>query len=194
VSLWARVYEDRRRVILPLAVLAAIGLAALLLGVWPLQRRVTASETAALEAGVELSAARRLDRQAHEAAANRTRADADLRTFYTDVLPRDFATATRTTNRWLQEAARQAGLEFKSAHFDWAPIRDSRLSRAFSTVTLSGRYANIRRFLYAVETASEFIVVEQVGLAEATSTRGSSGNLDVSLAVSTYFLSPEAGQ
>jgi hypothetical protein len=194
VSLWARVYEDRRRVILPLAVLAAAGIAALLLGVWPLQSRVTASETAALQAGVELSTARRLDRQAREAAANRTRADADLQTFYAGVLPRDFATATRTTNRWLQEAARQAGLEFKSAHFDWAPIRDSRLSRAFSTVTLSGRYANIRRFLYAVETASEFIVVEQVGLAEATSTRGSSGNLDVSLAVSTYFVSPAAGQ
>jgi Tfp pilus assembly protein PilO len=155
---------------------------------------VAATENAALEASVELATARRLERQARDAAVNRKRAETDLQTFYTDVLPRDFATATRTTNRWLQEAARQAGLEFKSAHFDWAPIRDSRLSRAFSTVTLSGRYANIRRFLYAVETASEFIVVEQVGLAETSSTRGSDGGLDISLAVSTYFLSPAAGQ
>ncbi len=193
MSLWARVYEDRRRVILPLAVLAAAGIAALLFGVWPLQSRVAATENAALEASVDLATARRLERQARDAAANRKRADADLQTFYADVLPRDFATATRTTNRWLQEAARDAGLEFKSAHFDWSPIRDSRLSRAFSTVTLSGRYANIRRFLYAVETASEFIVVEQVGLAEASSTRGRGGSLDVSLVVSTYFLSP-AGQ
>jgi Tfp pilus assembly protein PilO len=194
VSLWARVYEDRRRVILPLAVLVAVAIAVLLLGVWPLQSRVAASETAALQARVELSTARRLERQAREAAAKRTHADADLQTFYADVLPRDFATATRTTNRWLLEAAREAGLEFKASHFDWAPVRDSRLSRAFSTVTLSGNYASIRRFLYAMETASEFIVVEQVGLAEASSTRGNSGTLDVSLSVSTYFLSPAAGQ
>ncbi|HWB29058.1 MAG TPA: GspMb/PilO family protein [Vicinamibacterales bacterium] len=194
MSLWARVYEDRRRVILPLAVLVAVAIAVLLLGVWPLQSRVAASETAALQARVELSTARRLERQAREAAANRTHADADLQTFYADVLPRDFATATRTTNRWLLEAAREAGLEFKASHFDWAPVRDSRLSRAFSTVTLSGNYASIRRFLYAMETASEFIVVEQVGLAEASSTRGNSGTLDVSLSVSTYFLSPAAGQ
>ena len=80
----------------------------------------------------------------------------------------------------------------RASHFDWDAVRDSRLSRAFSTVTLVGRYANVRRFLYAVETATEFIVVERVGVEEATSP-GASGNLEVSLMVATYFLSP-AGQ
>jgi Tfp pilus assembly protein PilO len=56
-----------------------------------------------------------------------------------------------------------------------------------------GRYANIRRFLYAVETASEFVVVEKVGLAQSTATeQGSNGALEVSLVVATYFVTPSA--
>ncbi|MEO8483375.1 MAG: GspMb/PilO family protein [Acidobacteriota bacterium] len=189
MSLWARVYEERRRVIVPLVILAAISVATLLLAVWPLQRSVTNSENAALEAMVGLANARRFERQAREAADSKRRADTELQAFYTDVLPRDFATATKTTTQWLQVAAREAGLEFKASHFDWDVVRDSRLSRAFSTVTLVGKYPNIRRFLYAVETASEFIVIEKVSVAESTG-QGSGGNLEVSLGVATYFLSP----
>jgi Tfp pilus assembly protein PilO len=189
VSLWARVYEERRRVIVPLVILAAVSVATLFLAVWPLQRSVANTENAALEAVVGLANARRLERQARDAADSKRRADTELQTFYTDVLPRDFATATKTTTQWLQQAARDAGLEFKASHFDWDVVRDSRLSRAFSTVTLVGKYASIRRFLYAVETATEFIVVEKVSVAESTG-QGNSGNLEVSLGVATYFLSP----
>jgi hypothetical protein len=185
------VYEERRRVVLPLAILGAVSIATLLLAVWPLQRSVVANETAALEASVGLANARLLERQAREAAESKRRADRELQTFYADVLPRDFATATKATNVWLQQAARDAGLQFKGAHFTWDGVRDSRLPRASSTVTLVGRYADIRRFLYAVETATEFIVVEKVGLAENLSTtQGSNGNLEVSLVVATYFLTP----
>jgi Tfp pilus assembly protein PilO len=191
VSLWARVYEERRRTILPLIVLAAVGAATLLVGVWPLERSVSATETAALEATVDLANARRLERQARDAADGKHLADAQLQQFYADVLPRDFATAVKTTTQWLTQAALDAGLEFKTSRFDSAEVRDSRLSRAYSTVTLAGRYENIRRFLYAVESASEFIVVEKVGLAEAAQTgQGRNGNLEVSLSVATYFLTP----
>lgn len=189
MSLWARVYEERRRVIVPLVILAAVSVATLLLAVWPLQRSVTNTENGALEAIVGLASARRVERQAREAADGKRRADAELQTFYADVLPRDFPTATKATTRWLQQAARDAGLEFKASHFDWDQVRESRLSRAFSTVTLVGKYASIRRFLYAVETATEFIVVEKVSVAESNG-QGSSGNLEVSLGVATYFLSP----
>lgn len=189
MSLWARVYEERRRVIVPLVILAAVSVATLLLAVWPLQASVAHTENAALEAMVDLANARRFERQAREAADSKRRADTELQTFYTDVLPRDFSTATKTTTQWLQQAARDAGLEFRASHFEWDVVRDSRLSRAFSTVTLVGKYGSLRRFLYAVETATEFIVIEKVGVAESTA-QGSSGNLEVSLSVATYFLSP----
>jgi Tfp pilus assembly protein PilO len=189
VNLWARVYEERRRVIVPLVVLAAVSVATLILAVWPLQRSVANTEAEALDAAFGLAKARLLERQAHDAADSKRRADSELQTFYTNVLPRDMATATKATNRWLQQAARDAGLEFRASHFDWDAVKESPLSRAFSTVTLVGRYANVRRFLYAVETATEFIVVERVGVTESTMP-GATGNLEVSLVVATYFLSP----
>jgi len=192
VNLWARVYEERRRVLVPLAILAAVSVATLVLAVWPLQQSVSHTETQAAEAVLGLAKARIMERQAREAVDSKRRADRELQTFYTEVLPRDMPTATRAATRWLWQAARDAGLEFRASHFDWDAVKESRLSRAFSTVTLVGKYANVRRFLYAVETATEFIVVERVGVEEATSP-GASGNLEVSLIVATYFLSP-AGQ
>jgi Tfp pilus assembly protein PilO len=67
-------------------------------------------------------------------------------------------------------------------------VRESPLSRAYSDVTLRGRYADIRRFLHAVESAGEFLVVERVELAQSsTSTPANAGVLEVSLLVSTFF-------
>jgi hypothetical protein len=136
-----------------------------------------------------LGDARRAERQAAAARASKTRADAELQKFYGDVLPASFGVAMQTTNFWLTEAARDAGLVFKGSHFDWEPVHDSRLSRAYSKVTLEGRYDNIRKFLHAVETAKEFIIIEKVELAQQGDRTGANGALQVSLTVSTYFVS-----
>jgi Tfp pilus assembly protein PilO len=69
---------------------------------------------------------------------------------------------------------------------DWTRSATA-LSRAFSRVTLEGRYPNIRRFLYDVEKAKEFIVVEKVELAEQGDQPAANGLLEVSLVVATYF-------
>jgi Tfp pilus assembly protein PilO len=56
-------------------------------------------------------------------------------------------------------------------------------------VTLRGRYADIRRFLHAVESADQFLVVERVELAQSTATTpANTGILEVSLLVSTFFV------
>ena len=66
-------------------------------------------------------------------------------------------------------------------------MRDTSLPRAYSTVNLRGRYQDIREFLHAVETASEFLVVERVDLAQPSS-QASTGALDVAVIVSTFFV------
>ena len=192
MSLWKRVYQERRRVLLPLTVVIVLNVLLLLLVVLPLGRGVQATNEASVNAGVALANAKRLEQDARRAAGSKERAEQELQRFYGEVLPRDFATASRTANRWLQQAARDAGLEYTGARFDWEEIRESRLSRAFSTVTLTGRYADIRRFLYAVETAEEFIVVERVELAQSETAQqaGAAGAIEVSLVVSTYFVTP----
>lgn len=190
MSLWRRVYEERRRVLLPLVAATVVNVAVLVLGVLPLSRSVASAENAAIQATADLANARLLERQARDATASRARADEELTRFYSEVLPKDFATAARTTNRWLQEAARDAGLDFKGSHFEWDEVRDSQLSRAYSTVTLAGRYNDIRRFLYSVETAQEFIVVEEVALAQTGTSAAPAGDIEVTLRVATYFRTP----
>ena len=129
-----------------------------------------------------------IERQTDQAASGRGTAESELKRFDGDVLPRDFPTATRTTNLWLQRAARDAGLEFQASRFEAKEVRDSRLMRAYSTVTLVGRYANIRKFLAAMEAAKEFVILERVELAQTDSTQqGPNDQLEIALAVSTYF-------
>jgi Tfp pilus assembly protein PilO len=191
MNLWRRVYAERRRVLLPLIVASVANLVVLLVAVLPLGRSVAAAETEAENAAINLASARQLERQARNASTSRDRADRELRQFYTSILPSNFAVAAKTTNRWLQEAARDAGLEYRGANFAWEAVRESKLSRASSDVTLRGRYADIRRFLRAVESAEEFLVVERLELAQPAMS-GAEGMLEVALVVSTFFVTEPA--
>lgn len=187
MSLWRRIYTERRSALLPLFIVAAVNLAVALLVVLPLRRSVDSSAAAAENAQVAVLSARQQLTQAREAAASHERADDELTRFYTEVLPSTFAAAQRTTNRWVQDAARRTGLEYIDSSFSWDRVRESTLSRASSDVTLRGRYADIRRFLREIEVAPEFLIVEEVELRQPAST-GDTGSLEVGLVVSTFFV------
>ena len=188
VTLSRRLLDERRKTLLPLLVGLAANIAALVLAVLPLRTAVSAADAAATDATLQLGEARRLQREAQQARVSKETADAELRRFYTSVLPRDLPTAQKTMNLWVAEAAREAGLDFQGSHFDWADVRDSPLTRAFSRITLQGSYPSIRRFLHAVETAEEFVVVERVELVQQADQVAATGQLEVSLVVATYFV------
>jgi Tfp pilus assembly protein PilO len=192
MALSRRVFEERKRTLLPLLIALVANIAALLLAVLPLRTAVSAAEAEATQATLELGEARRLHRQAQMARTSKENADQELRRFYTEVLPRDLPTAQKTMNLWVAEAAREAGLDFQGSHFDWGEVRDSQLTRAFSRITLQGSYPSIRRFLHAVETAEEFVVVERVELVQQADQVSASGELEVSLVVATYFVTTPA--
>jgi Tfp pilus assembly protein PilO len=183
-----RIFDERKAILLPLVVVVVANVAVLVLGVLPLRTAVAMAESDATQATLQLGEARRQQRDAEQARASREGADNDLRRFYHEVLPRDLTTAQKTLNLWVTEAARDAGLEFQGSQFDWGEVRESALSRAFSRITLQGGYPSIRRFLHAVETAEEFVVVESVELVQQADQGAASGALEVSLVVSTYFL------
>ena len=183
-----RIFDERKAVLLPLVVALVANVAALVLAVLPLRTAVAVAESEATQATLQLGEARRQEREAQQARGSKENADRDLRRFYTEVLPRDLPTAQRAMNLWVTEAARDSGLEFLGSQFDWGEVRDSALSRAFSRITLQGSYASIRRFLHAVEAAEEFVVVESVELVQQSDQVSPSEGLEVSLIVSTYFL------
>lgn len=187
-----RIFEERKGVLLPLVGVVVANLIALVVVVVPLRTSVALAQSEATQATLDLGAARREEREVEQARTSKETADRDLRTFYTTVLPRDLPTAQKTMNLWVTEAARDAGLEFQGSQFDWSEIRDSRLSRAFARITLEGSYASLRRFLHAMESAEEFVVVESVELVQQADQTAPSGALEVSLVVATYFLTKPA--
>jgi hypothetical protein len=189
VSLWRRVAEDRRRVVVPLAVLLVVNLAVLALGVWPLQRAVAGQQEQALDVLQRLAAAKLSVEQARSALVLTETADADLRTFYADVLPADFDEAVQVTNFWLVSIARQAGVRFEQAEFGVDREEDSALTQMLASAVLTGDYAGVRRFLHAVETAAPFVIVDRIELAQPGDVT-SSNPLELLLDVSTYFLGP----
>ena len=188
MSLWRRVYEERKRLVLPLLILLAVNAAVAVGVVWPLHQSVDAAESARNDARLALANAQRNHKQAKDALAAREQADRDLRTFYQDILPDDQATATRVTNLWLAQAAKADGLQFASSSASQNPERDSKLSKASTTVSLLGPYPNIRQFLHAVEAAEEFIIIDRVELSESEQNRpGAGAPLTVQLLVSSYY-------
>jgi len=195
MKLWRRVYHERRVVMLPLLVLLALDAAMIALGVFPLSRYVARLEDDARNAGTNLLRARVLEKQARDAVASRARADQELSRFYVDILP-PTGSAARKVFSVLQQTADDSGLKFERGQFDEVEEKESRLVRMSGKVTLTGNYPNIRNFLYAVETAPEFVIIERVALSQAADLgSGSSGRLDVTLDVATYFLAtPPAPQ
>jgi Tfp pilus assembly protein PilO len=189
MSLWKRIYLERRRVLLPLVLVLAANIAAFLLVVVPLQTNMDTAEADERTATADLANATRVNERATLASKSRVQADAQLKQFYGTILPKDFASAQKTVNLWLTQAAAEAGLSFRSARFTQDDVDDSQLMKATQTMVLQGRYADIRRFLHAVESAEEFIVLERVELAQSDNTQqGRDSNLGVELTVSTYFL------
>ena len=191
MSLWQRVYTERRRVLLPVIALLAINGGVLLLGVLPLKRSVTLAEQSAVEARIDLANAQRQEMQARAQLDGRDRAVVELQKFYEQILPPTFARATVVTNFWLQGVAEQAGITFHSGQWQSDAVRDSRLIEYTGQVTLTGDYSDIRQFLYRVETAEQFVIIESVDLSQSSTAQDQSV-IEVTLAVSTYYLAPAA--
>jgi hypothetical protein len=103
------------------------------------------------------------------------------------VLPVDAQAASQLTYSWLDRLAKESGVEFDRSTFKEDEVRESRLRRWTGKPKLVGDYASVRKFLYAVETAEEFVIIEEVGLAQLEATR-SGDMLELDLSLATYFL------
>jgi Tfp pilus assembly protein PilO len=190
MSLWRRIYTEQRAVVLPLLLILIANLAVLLLAELPLSHSVTGLKNEAVSASLKMSRARVTEQRAKEARASKERADQDLRKFYAETLPADLTSARHLiVGSFLQRTARDVGLTFQRGSVEQVDVKDSQLQELTGKVTLVGDYQNIRRFLYAVETAREFLVVERVALSQATDLKaGNTGALEVTLDVATYYL------
>lgn len=179
-----RVLVEKRRIIWPIVVAVVVNVLLFLLVVFPLSRKVTGGEAQAQTAAAALAAARRDYAAARATVSGKITADAELQKFYKDVLPPDASGARRITYLKIDQLARQANLRLERRSYDQAQERGSELGKLTATVVLSGEYRDIRRFIYALETSPEFLVLENVALSQTES--GGRG-VDVTVQVATYY-------
>ena len=189
-ELLSRVVADRRRVLLPLGIVALVNVALFALTVYPLSLKVAASQRRAVAARTQLQAAEG-DEQALQATVARTdQAGKDLARFYDDMLPRDLAGARRLTYARLASLAGDNGLLLARRRFDVDTAYKGQLNRLQIDMALEGDYGDIRAFVHALETSAEFIVIEDIRLAEG---QAPDAPLSLSMRLSTYFRGDPGG-
>jgi Tfp pilus assembly protein PilO len=192
----ARVFRDRRAVILPLAValLANLGIGAMV--VFPSSERVARAERQELVALQDLAAAQREFAAANRTLQDKMRAEADLKKFYADVLPADMVGARRATYVHLARLAQEAGLQYQRRLEESREPKQgdsattSALTRFDITMVLKGDYEGVRQFIRDVEASDGFIVIDNVGLAEGSDPES---DLVLTVELSTYYRTPARG-
>jgi len=182
-TLIQRVLREHRRVVVPLAVALGVNIVVYAVAVYPLSQRVANIQQRDRTAEEQLLAARRDHAQASGTLTGKDRAAAELATFYKDVLPQDLAGARRLTQLRLAQLAREAELKFVRATFE--PVNEEKrtLTQLRIEMVLSGTYSDVRAFIHDLETAPEFVVVDNIELGQGAE----SGPLSVTLHLSTYY-------
>ena len=180
-----RIVGEHRLAIGVLGVVLALNVAALVVGVLPLARVLDATERRAAAAADERAAAEADLRAAEAMRTGRDKAVEDLQTFYSEVLPSDAAEARGLLHTSLAQLAAAEGVTYLRLAANTERARDSVLERMRAQMTLSGSYADIRRFIHAIETREDFVIIETMVIGEGA--EASPTNLALTLDLSTYY-------
>jgi hypothetical protein len=183
-ALTRRVAGEHRAWVWPLGLLLAANVVVLALAILPMSRSVQAAEGRARLASAEAAAAAAELKAVSATRDGRDAAARELAVFYRDVLPADVSAARRLLQLRVAQLARAHDVSFARASTTPETIRDSSLARLRGTAELVGRYDDVRAFLYALETANDFVVVDSIVLGEGDE---AAAPLDLTLNVSTYY-------
>lgn len=187
MSVYARIAAEKRALLITLALGIIANVLLYVVAVFPLGRQVAGAETEARLQREQLHAARQDFNAARATVTGKQQADAALQKFYKDVLPTDSSVARKLTFTRLSQLARQANVQLESGQNAVKPQKGSALAKLTTTYTLTGDYRNVRKFIYSLETAPEFIVLENVALTSPGEQQ--SRGLSVKLDIATYFRS-----
>jgi Tfp pilus assembly protein PilO len=190
VSIWQRAVVEKRRILLPLVV-AIVGTVVLyVVVVFPLGRQVASAEQEERAAREQLVRARQDYNTAKATVTGKQQADVALKKFYKDVLPPDQSVAQRLTYTRLSQLAKQANVKLEHGTNEISREKGSGLSKLTTRYTLVGEYRDVRRFIYSLETAPEFLVLENIAL--SSNADAQSRGVAMTLDIATYFRSGNA--
>ena len=188
---WSRIISDHRRWVALVGIVLAINLVVLFAVVMPMRRSAESGTSQAEQSVVALNAAIADLKDAEATRDGQAQASTDLDRFYGEVLPQDFAAARRITQLRLAQMARANNVAFQRGASMPELLRNSPLERLRVTCALEGDWDDIRQLIYEIETGADFIVIDNVALAEG---EDSAAPLALQLDVSTYYRIPANGR
>ena len=190
MTLLKRIVREKRTLITIVAMILAVDGLLYAFAVYPWSNKVVRAEIRAEQAAAQLGLLRANYAAATQTSENKINADSQLERFYSEVLPVDLAGARRISYPLLVKLAQDTNLVLEQRRSVSETITESLLARLRTTMVLAGAYEDIRQFIYALETAPEFILIEEVILSQAD---GSDEELVLTLGVSTYYwVEPDA--
>ena len=179
-----RVLAEKRTYIYPLVGAVVLNIALFVAVVYPLSLKVANGERDAQAAASARAVAQAEFDRARATVSGKTLADTELKKFYNAVLPPDQSAARRILYAKIDKMASAANVKLGPERFDVAAVRGSTLQKASADFQLSGEYREIRRFIHDLETAPDFLILENVALSQGQERdRG----LNVQVRVATYF-------
>jgi Tfp pilus assembly protein PilO len=182
--LLARAVSEHRRVVITLALALVANLLAYILVVRPLEAKSTGAADRAAGAANALRAAERERALADALVKGKARADEELDAFYRKVLPSDMTAARRMTYASLPALARKTGVRYEARTTNVESVdRAGHLERMVIHMILQGDYDKLRQFIYALEIAPEFVIIDDVTLVESTGDEP----LRLTIDMSTYY-------
>ena len=182
--LFRRIVREHRGLGIGLATALAANLAIYVLVVRPLGARSAGAADRAAAASAAVAAADSDLKMAQALVTGKGRADEELSAFYQKVLPADLAAARRMTYASLPALAGRTNVKYEQRRTEIEDSeKDARFGHLSIRMVLQGDYEAFRDFMYRLESAPEFVIIDDVTLTESEA----SGPLTITIDLSTYY-------
>ena len=185
MTLIRRILDEKRGWVTAVAGILLVDIGLYAFAVYPRTNKVRQAEMRMTTAESRLAQLRNADASANRTISDKSQSDTNLERFYAEVLPTSLAAARYLLNPYLVNLANDTGLVLPERR-TVPPEGDSEslLTRLEATMVLAGDYDDIRQYVYALETAPEFVLIEEVKLSRAGD---ADDDLMLELGVSTYY-------
>ena len=191
MTLLKRIAAEKRALLVPLSVALFINVGVYAIVVYPLEVRSAGAIDRAIAAAAALKEAERDQATARALVTGKARAEQELLTFYDTVVPADLVAARRMTYARLPALARKANVRYEAGTSDVdRNLKSTRLGRLHIRMILQCEYANFRRFIYELETSPEFVIIDDVTLAQSDQNKPVTATLELS----TYYRAATNGK
>ena len=179
-----RIIVEKRAILLPLAIALAANVFAYFVVVRPLEVKSAGAADRARQSAAALAAAEKDLTAARALVSGKSEADQELSAFYDKVLPSNLTAARRLTYASLPELAKKTGVRYdaRTASSEDAD-KDTKLGHMKIKMVLEGDYRNIRQFIYELESAPEFVIIDDLTIAELQANQPQT----LTINMSTYF-------